>query len=312
MSESPGLPDVPDRGQLSTEGVSAASAELDRLPTERALALLLDGERRAVEAVDAARGELAAAVDLVAARLASGGRLFYAGAGTSGRLGVLDAAECPPTFQSDPAQVQGVIAGGLAALTGAVEGAEDDPGAGAAAMAERGLGPQDVLVGISAGGTTPFVHGALREARGRGAATVLVACVPRDQVPDEADLSVRVVTGPEVLAGSTRLKAATATKLVLNAISTLAMVRLGKVHGNLMVDLDAGANRKLVDRAVRILVQLLGLERGEARALLERARGRVKVAALMHAHELDRTAAEEHLARCGNRLRPALESPPTG
>lgn len=295
-----------DRGHLSTEAVDPASAELDRLSTRDALALFAAADRAAVAAVEACREDLARAVDTVAERLERGGRLLYVGAGTSGRLAVLDAAECPPTFQSNPAQVQAAIAGGEAALVGAVEGAEDDAEAGAAAVRERGIGAGDAVLGITAGGTTPYVHGALAEARRRGAATIFFACVPRSEVPDAADVSIRAVTGPELLAGSTRLKAGTATKLALNALTTLVMTRLGKVHGNLMVDVDTRANRKLVDRGERLVMRLAHVDREEAAELLRRAAGRVKLAVVMHARRLDAPAAEAVLARACGRLREAL------
>ena len=297
---------IDDRGHLSTEGEHPESGDLDRLPTREALALFTMADREAVAAVEAAREDVARAVDLTAARLADGGRLFYVGAGTSGRLGVLDAAECPPTFQSDPHQVQGVIAGGAAAMLQPVEGAEDDREAGARAMVERAVGAGDVVMGITTGGTTPFVHGALAEAKTRGAATVFLACVSRNDVADEADVSIRAVTGPELVAGSTRLKAGTATKLVLNAVSTLVMARLGKVHGNLMVDVAATGNAKLIDRGTRLVARITGTTRDEARDLLERADGRVKVAAVMHTRGLDRAEAEARLAEVGGLLRRAL------
>jgi N-acetylmuramic acid 6-phosphate etherase len=295
------------RGHLATEGLHAGAAELDRLSIEQALALLQENDASIHAALAAARPALARAVELAAERLARGGRLFYVGAGTSGRLGVLDAAECPPTFQSDPELVQGVIAGGPDALTRAVEGAEDDREAGARELAARGLCERDVVVGISAGGTTPYVHGALDVARERRAATVMLACVPFEQAPDRADVSIRVVTGPEIVAGSTRLKAGTATKLALNALSTLCMVRLGKVHGNLMVDVDTRANAKLVERAGRIVQTLTGLERDAALELLERADGRAKVAVVMHHLKVDAQAARERLDAAGGFLRRALE-----
>jgi N-acetylmuramic acid 6-phosphate etherase len=304
------MTDVPaSRAHLATEGANPAAAELDRLPIERALAVMQAEDARIHEALAAARPQIARAIELVAGRLARGGRLFYLGAGTSGRLGVLDAVECPPTFQSDPGQVQGLIAGGQAALTCAVEGAEDDREGGAAELVARGLEERDAVVGISAGGTTPYVHGALELARSRGAATVMLACVPFEQAPDSADVSIRVVTGPEVVAGSTRLKAGTATKLVLNAISTLSMVRLGKVHGNLMVDVDTRTNAKLVERAGRIVSALTGLERGAALALLERAGGQAKLAVVMHQLGLDAAAARERLHAASGFLRRALDRP---
>jgi len=301
--------EVRDRGELSTEGVHPDGAQLDRLPTLEAVDLFLAADRRALDAVAGARAEIAAAVDLVAKRLADGGRLFYAGAGTSGRLAALDAAECPPTFQSDPRQVQALVAGGARALTRAVEGAEDDAGAAAAELRARGLDARDVVLGISAGGTTPFVRGALAFARETGAATVFLACVPRAQCPDEADVSIRVETGPELLAGSTRLKAGTATKLVLNTISTLVMARLGKVYEGLMVDVDTRASAKLVDRGERLVMRLAVVGRERARALLVAAEGQVKLAVLMERAGLDLAdvaGARARLASAGGDLRRAL------
>lgn len=296
-----------DRSHLSTERENERSADLDRLPTAEALDVLFAEDAHAVAAVAAARDEIAHAVELVAERLAAGGRLVYVGAGTSGRLGVLDAVECPPTFHSAPGQVQAVLAGGEAALAGAVEGAEDSSDDARRALAEREVGPRDVVFGISAGGTTPFVHAALDEARRRGAATVFLACVPREEHPDAADVSIRAVTGPEVVTGSTRLKAGTATKLVLNAVSTLAMVRLGKVHGNRMVDLRP-TNAKLVDRALRLVAELAGVDRARAEELLQGAGGRVKVAVLAERLAGDVGAAERALERAGGHLGSALEA----
>ena len=216
---------------------------------------------------------------MIAHSLRRGGRLFYAGAGTSGRLGILDASECPPTFRLPPDRVQGIIAGGRAALWQSVEGAEDDAAAGAAALAHRGVKPKDVVVGIAAGGRTPFVWGVLGEARQRGARTILLCCNPRLEIPParRPDLVIAPDTGPEVLTGSTRLKAGTATKIILNIFTTLAMVRLGKVMGNLMVDLHP-SNEKLRARAVRIVQTLTGAGAAAARAALEKAKWRVKAA----------------------------------
>ena len=291
--------------RLTTEAENPHSRELDRMSTVEALELFEREDESIHAALRAARDELARAIELVAARLAAGGRLLYVGAGTSGRLGVLDASECPPTFHSDPAQVQGRIAGGPEALLRAVEGAEDSLELGRAAVAD--VTARDVVFGIAASGRTPFVHAALAEARARGAATVMLACVPFAEVPDEADVSIRVVTGPEVLTGSTRLKAGTATKLVLNRVTTLAFARLGKVHGNLMVDLDTRGNAKLRARGERILARLTGLEPADAGRLLGAAEGRVKPAVLMHARALSRAEAEAELARHGGSLRRALE-----
>ncbi len=295
-----------DRSSLATERANPASAELDRMPLRDALALLAAEDAHAVAAVALAQAEIARAVELVAERLARGGRLLYVGAGTSGRLGMLDAVECPPTFHTQPELVQAIVAGGSAALTGAVEGAEDSRAEAVRALAERGVGESDVVFGITAGGTTPFVHAALAEARERGAATVFLACVPFDEAPDAADVSIRVVTGPEVVTGSTRLKAGTATKLVLNAVTTLAMVRLGKVHGNHMVDLRP-TNTKLVDRAQRLVMELAGVDRARASELLAAAHGHVKVAVVAQRLGIDVAAAEHRLAECDGFLRRTLE-----
>jgi len=294
------------RAHLDTERRNLRSMELDRLSIGDALALVQREDALVHAALAAARPAIALAIELVAERLARGGRLIYAGAGTSGRLAMLDALECPPTFQSEPEQVQALLAGGPAALAGAVEGAEDDVEAARAELAARELSERDVVFGIAAGGTTPFVHAALDFARERGAGTVFLACVPFEQAPDRAAVSIRVLTGPEVLTGSTRLKAGTATKLVLNAVTTIAMARLGKVHENLMVDVNVRGNAKLAERGARIVSTLTGLAPAQAAALLERAGGRAKVAVVMHARALDRSAAEERLRACGGFLRAAL------
>lgn len=303
--------DIPNRGHLATEGANPASEALDTLSTLDAVDLLRREDAHVIEALAAARLDLARLVDLASERLARGGRLFYIGAGTSGRLGVLDASECPPTFGVPATLVQGVIAGGLTALTTAVEGAEDDRVQGAQDLVARGVAAGDCAIGITAGGTTPYVHGALMAARAAGAATGFIACVPVEQVPDDYDVSVRLLVGPEVLQGSSRMKAGTVTKLALNTISTLAMVRLGKVHGNRMVDVDTRANIKLVDRGARLVEDLGGVTRSEALALLERAEGKVKVAVVMARRACDAPSARECLARTDGDLRRALtEEPP--
>lgn len=278
---------------------------LDAMSVDDAVALMNAQDAAAVAAVATQRAPIAQAVELVAAALARDGRLIYFGAGTSGRLGVLDASECPPTFRTDPEQVQGVIAGGDAAMFRAQEGAEDKADDGAAAVDVKSIGPADVVMGIAAGGTTPFVHGALRRAAERGAKTIFLSCV--QPVPDEptVDVVIRPLTGPEVITGSTRLKAGTATKLVLNTISTLAMVRLGKVYENLMVDLRA-TNQKLVDRGARIISMVTGVGREEAANLLRRADGHVKAAIVMQARALDLHAARELLDQAGGSLRAAI------
>jgi N-acetylmuramic acid 6-phosphate etherase len=253
-----------------TEERNRRSMNFDKLPTRSAITLMLSEEARGAKAVLGESKKIARIVGWVAAALKNGGRLFYVGAGTSGRLGVLDASECPPTFRAKPEQVQGIIAGGPQALTRSIEGAEDDPDAGARAIQFRGVGKRDVVIGIAASGRTPFVWGAMAAAARRGARTALVCFDPklkrRAGVPH---LIVAPGIGPEVLTGSTRLKAGTATKLILNCITTLAMARLGKVCGNLMVDLDP-KNKKLRERAVRIVQMLTGAEEGEAWVGLEK------------------------------------------
>lgn len=297
---------LPDRGHLDTEARNERAAAFDALSIEDAFDVMSAEDASVAAAVARAKPQIVAAIRLVEAAFRRGGALVYVGAGTSGRLGVLDASECPPTFLSDPKQVRGIIAGGDDALRRSVEGAEDDPDAGAAAIDREGVCERDVVFGISAGATTPFVHGALRRARDRGAATVFLACVPAEQCADDADVSIRVLTGPEVVTGSTRLKAGTATKLVLNRVTTIAMARSGKVFGNLMIDLNARANRKLTDRALRILTQLTGLARKDALALLERAEGRVKTALVMHGLNLSLADAEARLSAAEGRVRATL------
>jgi N-acetylmuramic acid 6-phosphate etherase len=295
------------RDHFETERPNAESEALDAMSVGDAFDVMNGADAGVAAAVGMAKPAIVKAIEMVVDRLGRGGRLFYVGAGTSGRLGVLDAVECPPTFQTAPEMVQGVIAGGERALTQAVEGAEDSREAGAAAMRERDVGALDLVLGIAAGGTTPFVHGALREARMRGAATVFLACVPREQASDDADVSIRVVTGPEVVAGSTRLKAATATKMVLNAISTLAMVRLGKVHGNLMVDVNTRGNAKLRERGIGLVARVAGVERARAEHLLDAASGQVKVAIVMATRHVSRDDAAALLDRNGGLLRRVLE-----
>jgi len=293
------------RGHLLTEQANPLSSALDTLSSVELVQLFCEEDRRPQEAVAGAASALAEAVEAIAGRLRQGGRLFYLGAGTSGRLGVLDAAECPPTFCSDPELVQGVLAGGAPALLRSSEGLEDLFDAGREDLAARGFGPADALVAIAAGGTTPYVHGALEHARAIGALAIAMACVPADQVPMPCDIDIRLITGPELLTGSTRLKAGTATKMALNILSTGVMVRLGKVYGNRMVDV-AVTNAKLEDRALRILEDLAAVPRSEGRSLLEQSGGSVKLALLMASRELGVEEARQHLDHCGGQLRRAL------
>ncbi len=275
------MQNLQERGYLLTEQVNPNSVDLDQLSSLELVELFNSEDQKAVAAVAAAKVELAQAVEITAQCLHKGGRLFYIGAGTSGRLGVLDAAECPPTFCTPPELVQGILAGGAGALIKSSEGLEDIAEDGALAMSDRQVGINDVVVGITAGGTTPYVHGALKAAKAKGATTIFIACVPKDQVEIDVDVDIRILSGPEVLAGSTRMKAGTVTKLALNIISTGTMVKLGKVYGNRMVDV-AVTNTKLLDRALRIVRDLTGLSRDAAAVLLENSGKRVKLALLMH------------------------------
>lgn len=273
------LPDLRSLATSPTEQRNPRSTHLDRMSIASALTLMFEEDARIPHALLAHRAGIARGVAMIANAFKRGGRLFYAGAGTSGRLGVLDASECPPTFRTPPDMVQGIIAGGTRALWTAVEGAEDDPLAGRLAIESRGVADRDVVVGIAASGRTPFVWGALAEAARRGARTILLCFNPHLEVPrgQRPSLVIAVDMGPEILTGSTRLKAGTATKLVLNAFTTLAMVRIGKVRSNLMIDLNA-SNVKLRDRAVRIVRELTGVDGDTAREALERADWRVATA----------------------------------
>ncbi len=280
--------------------------EFDALSVQGCIEVLAGDQQQAVAAVLAAAPALAAFVGDVIPRMMSGGRLLYAGAGTSGRLGVLDASECPPTFRSRADQVIGVIAGGDSALRTSSERMEDDPRGIAVEFDRLSIGPQDAVVGIAAGGTTPYPRGAVTMAKERGALTAFLSCAPCE-APPGCDHLLLVDTGPEVITGSTRLKAGTATKLALNCITTTLFTKLGKVHGNLMVDL-AATNDKLVDRAVRIMRTLHpGLSREQGAALLEAAGGSLKVALVMHALGVDRGEAQARLDAGQGVLRAAIE-----
>lgn len=301
-----GTPPLASRGHLLTEQPHPLSDRLDCLATAELVQLFCENDLRPQQAVAAAAEPLAAAVDAISERLARGGRLFYLGAGTSGRLGVLDAAECPPTFCSPPELVQGVLAGGAPALLRSSEGLEDLEEAGRADLEARGFGPGDCLVGIAAGGTTPYVLGGLLHARAIGALAIALACVPSEQVAMPCDIDIRLLTGPELLTGSTRLKAGTATKMALNILSTGVMVRLGKVYGNRMVDVSV-SNAKLEDRALRILADLAGVDRAEGRRLLERSGGSVRLSLLMAASGLPVEEARAAMERHGPGLRQVLQ-----
>ena len=295
-----------DRGYLLTEQANLLSEQLDHLTASELVELFCENDREPQRAVADAAPQLAAAIEAISERLRRGGRLFYLGAGTSGRLGVLDAAECPPTFCTDPDLVQAVLAGGEPALLRSSEGLEDLRHAGVNDLQQRGFGPADVLVGIAAGGTTPYVLGGLEHACAIGALAIALACVPNQQVSIPCDINIRLLTGPELLTGSTRLKAGTATKMALNMISTGVMVKLGKVYGNRMVDV-AVTNAKLEDRALRILHDLAGVSRQQGNALLRQAEGSVKLALLMAATGMNREQAAQQLKAHGPQLRSVLD-----
>ena len=290
-----------------TERFNPRTAKIDRSTTREIVDLLQAEDRSVPDAVAAVAEGIADLADDVAARLSRGVRLFYVGAGTSGRLGVLDAAECPPTFGTDPELVQGIIAGGPPALVRAAEGAEDAEDAGRTAIKDSAIGQKDFVLGIAASGTTPFVRTALEQALAAGAGTGLLTCSePPSDLAGRVDHRITVRTGPEAIVGSTRLKAGTATKLVLNTITTTAMIRLGKVYGNLMVDLRA-ASRKLEDRSLRIIEALTGLGRSSVEELLAAADGSVKTALAMHGMGVDRGLAEQRLEACDGFLADCLE-----
>lgn len=298
----------PDRGHLSTEQRHAGSVDLDALGTRACIDLMIDDHRAVTEAVRSARDALERLIDELVARLQRGGRLIYIGAGTSGRLGVLDASECPPTFQSPPEQIVGVIAGGDAALRESSEGMEDDPDGAKPALAELKVNDRDTVLGIAAGGTTPYVLGAIRLAHAAGAMTGFITCVQRVD-PPRCDHLIVLDTGPEILTGSTRLKAGSATKLALNIITTTAFIRLGKTYGNLMVDLRA-TNDKLADRAIRILRAISPeLDRDAVLHLLRDANGELKTAAVMERIGVDAATARRLLAEHGNHLRAVIGPP---
>jgi N-acetylmuramic acid 6-phosphate etherase len=295
----------PERGHLLTEQNNPHSQNLDSLTALEIVDLFNQEDAQTIEAIAKARVQLAETIDSTAERLRQGGRLFYIGAGTSGRLGVLDAAECPPTFCTNPELVQGILAGGSSALVKSSEALEDRLEDGASAIAAAQVNSTDVVVGITAGGTTPYVWGALQAAKSQGALAVMMACVPQQQVRVDVDIDIRLLVGPEIVAGSTRLKAGTVTKMALNLISTGVMVKLGKVYGNRMVDV-AVTNTKLYDRALRIIKDLTDLSREEASDLLARSDKKVKLALLMHWTGVTKEIGEELLATHQGNLRQAI------
>lgn len=294
-----------------TERPNPRSAQIDQLSTLEMLQVINAEDATVAGAVGRALPAIAQAVDLIAERLRAGGRLFYVGAGTSGRLGVLDAVECVPTFSTPPEMVQGIVAGGLAALTQPVEGAEDDREAGAALIPERGINARDVVVGIAASGHTPFVLGALQAANAVGAATIAIACNQPAPLLEVAQIGIGVVVGPEVIAGSTRLKAGTAQKMILNMLSTGSMIRLGKVYGNLMVDVMV-TNQKLAARARRLVMVIAGVDEAEAQRLLDQTGQQAKPAIVMALRGVSAQDARALLDAAGGMLRQVIGERPIG
>ena len=294
-----------DLATLATEATDPRFAQIDRMSVADLAATMNDADRTVPDAVRAALPQVVAAISAVAERMARGGRLIYVGAGTPGRIAVLDASECPPTFSTPPGLVTAIIAGGPSAIVTPSEGAEDDAGAGAAAIDDAGVGPLDSVVGIASSGRTPYVVAAVSRARELGAFTVGLTSNVGSDLAGAAEQPIEVVVGPEVISGSTRLKAGTAQKLVLNMISTITMVRLGKTYGNLMVDVRP-TNHKLRERAVRIVRQLTGVDAPAARAALGTAGWDVKVAAVTLRLGLDPAAGRGRLEAAGGRLREAF------
>jgi len=293
-----------------TERRNPRTAGIDTASSLEIVELINAEDARVPQVVHEVRREIATVIDLVVAAFRAGGRLLYVGAGTSGRLGVLDASECPPTFGTPPEMVVGIIAGGAEALVKGLEGAEDDVKAGTEAMDRHAVTGKDVVVGIAASGTTPFVRAALLRAKALGAKTALLSCSDAPEVlAKSCDVLILPKVGPEVVTGSTRMKAGTATKLVLNTITTGAMIRLGKVYGNLMVDLMAWSD-KLRDRSERIVMEVAGVSREAARTAIERAGGSAKLAIVMVKKNVDRATAQRLIADAKGLLRPILGDPP--
>jgi N-acetylmuramic acid 6-phosphate etherase len=294
-----------DRSKLTTEKRNTRSKNIDCCTSLQMVEIINKEDSLIAPAVGREKKNIARAVDFIVEGFRQGGRLFYVGAGTSGRLGVLDASECPPTYGVSPKMVQGIIAGGKRALVKSAEGAEDDHATGDRAIEKKRVSEHDVVVGIAASGLTPYVMGAIEQARKLGAKTVYVTCAPEAKKYIKADVIINPVVGPEVVTGSTRMKAGTATKLVLNLLTTASMIKIGKVYGNLMVDLRA-TNNKLRDRATRIVAEVTGLSKANAAKLLVKANGQAKTAIVMHFRKTDYAHASEILARCNGLTRKAI------
>lgn len=294
-----------DLSRLTTERRNPASAHIDSCTTLEMVTIMQQEDSKIASAIEKILPEIARAIDATSQRLENGGRLFYLGAGTSGRLGILDASECPPTYGTDPELVQGLIAGGVPAIFRAQEGAEDNPDLAVHDLKEHGFSAKDVLVGIAASGRTPYVIGGLKYARELGALTIALACSEHAEIAALADIALTPVTGPEIVTGSTRMKAGTAQKLVLNMLSTGTMIKLGKVYGNLMVDVKA-SNKKLEERAIRIVMEGSGCKRQEAEKALKGADGHAKLAILTVVAGVSASEGKALLERTSGHLAAAI------
>lgn len=300
--------EIKDRSKLLTEQRNPRTLNIDCKTTLEIIDIINAEDARVFTAVHRERAHIAKAADLIVDAMRNEGRLIYVGAGTSGRLGILDAAECPPTFGTDPSMIIGIIAGGEKAVFQSIEGAEDFPENGAKDIQQKEVNHRDVVVGITTGGTTPYVVGALFEARKRNAKTIFLCCNPETIPNFEIDVTIRPIVGPEVITGSTRMKAGTVTKLILNMLTTTAMIKIGKVYENLMVDLRA-TNVKLTDRAERIIMTASGVNREDAKKLLAAAFGNAKVAIVMQKLSLDYAEAKKRLDANGGFIRKVLLNP---
>jgi len=296
----------PHLGNLTTEQINFNTKNIDNMTTLEMLTVINDEDIKVAYAVKEELANIVKVVDIVSEKLKKGGRLFYVGAGTSGRLGILDASECPPTYGTDPSIVQGIIAGGAAAILKAVEGAEDDEKMGMKVINEKNINKNDIVIGITASGCTPFVMGAVKEAKKNGVITIGISNNKNSSINNEVDIGINLVVGPEVVMGSTRMKAGTSQKLVLNMITTGAMIKMGKVYGNLMVDMRL-SNKKLIDRAVRMIKYSTGAEEEIAMEYLKRSNFNTKIAIVMLKTETDKNEAEALLKKGNGFVTRAIE-----
>ena len=302
-----GLIKMLNLNSLSTEKRNPKTENIDQLSTLEMVRLMNEEDKKVAFAIEKILPEIAQGIELIAEKLSQGGRLLYVGAGTSGRLGILDAVECPPTFSTEPEMVEGLIAGGYPAIFKAQEGAEDDESLGAQDLKAKNISSLDVVVGIAASGRTPYVLGALKLAQSLGVKTIAISCSQSPKIEEFADISLVALVGPEIITGSTRLKAGTAQKIILNMLSTGAMIKLGKVYGNLMVDVKA-SNKKLEERAKRIVMTVTGVDENEALQSLKLAKGNAKKAIFMIMSGLEPKLEEEKLQLAKGNLRLALEN----